>query len=80
MHKTSEDGNLSHIEIHPDRVAFDSGRPVMTSPANYQGSVSAGRAVVVWDGGRAAARALVDAMQILESEAELEIVSAWRSP
>ena len=80
MHETSQDHHLSHIEIHPDRVAFDSGRPVMTFPANYEGSVFDGRAVVAWDGGRAAARALADAMQILETEAEVEIVSVGRSP
>jgi len=80
MHETSNDHNLAHMEIHPDRVTFDSGRPVMTFPANYTGSVFNGRAVVAWDGGRAAARALADAMQILEAEAEVEIVSVGRSP
>ena len=80
MHETSTDHTLAHIEIHPDRVAFDSGRPVMTFPANYTGTVFDGRAVVAWDGGRAAARALADAMQILETEAEVEIVSVGRSP
>jgi nucleotide-binding universal stress UspA family protein len=80
MHEANVDANMSHIEIHPDRVAFDSGRPVMTFPANYEGKVFNGRAVVAWDGGRAAARALADAMQILENEAEVEIVSVGRSP
>lgn len=80
MHEAGVDHNLSHIDIHPDRVAFDSGRPVMTFPANYEGSVFNGRAVVAWDGGRAAARALADAMQILKTEAEVEIVSVGQSP
>ncbi|TRD15323.1 universal stress protein [Palleronia caenipelagi] len=80
MHETSHDPNQSHTEIHPDRVAFDSGRPVITFPANFSGSVFDSRAVVAWDGGRAAARALADAMQILETEAEVEIVSVGRSP
>ncbi|MCF6445059.1 universal stress protein [Nereida sp. MMG025] len=80
MHEAADQHQLTHLEIHPDRVAFDSGRPVMTFPANYEGSVFDGRAVVAWDGGRAAARALADAMQILETEAEVEIVSVGRSP
>lgn len=80
MHETDLDHSLKHIDIHPDRVAFDSGRPVMTFPANYEGSVFNGRAVVAWDGGRAAARALADAMHILETESEVEIVSVGRSP
>lgn len=80
MHESSEDHNLTHMEIHPDRVAFDSGRPVMTFPPRHDGSLFDGRTVVAWDGGRAAARALADAMQILKAEAEVEIVSVGRSP
>jgi nucleotide-binding universal stress UspA family protein len=80
MHESNLDQNLSHIEIYPDRVTYDSGRPVIIFPANFTGSVFGGRAVVAWDGGRAAARALADAMQILETEDEVEIVSVGRSP
>lgn len=80
MHEDNLDRNLSHIEIYPDRVTFDSGRPVIIFPANFEGSVLGKRAVVAWDGGRAAARALADAMQILETEDEVEIVSVGRSP
>ena len=80
MHESSTDQGQSHIEIFPDRVAFDSGRPVMIFPADFEGSVFDQRAVVAWDGGRAAARALGDAMQILETESSVEIVSVGRSP
>jgi nucleotide-binding universal stress UspA family protein len=80
MHESNLDANLSHIEIYPDRVTYDSGRPVIIFPANFTGSVFGGRAVVAWDGGRAAARALADAMQFLEAESEVEIVSVGRSP
>ncbi|MDT8326836.1 MAG: universal stress protein [Roseovarius sp.] len=80
MHESSLDRNLSHIEIYPDRVTFDSGRPVIIFPTNFEGTVFGKRAVVAWDGGRAAARALADAMQILETEDEVEIVSVGRSP
>lgn len=80
MHERTETPAQSHIEIFPDRVTFDSGRPVMIFPAGYRGSVFDGKAVVAWDGGRAAARALADAMQILETEASVEIVSVGRSP
>jgi nucleotide-binding universal stress UspA family protein len=80
MHESSLEANMSHIEIYPDRVTFDSGRPVIVFPANHEGSVFGQRAVVAWDGGRAAARALADAMQILETEDEVEVVSVGRSP
>ncbi len=80
MHERPETPTQSHIEIFPDRVTFDSGRPVMIFPAGYRGSVFNNKAVVAWDGGRAAARALADAMQILETEVSVEIVSVGRSP
>ncbi|WP_227268664.1 universal stress protein [Roseobacter weihaiensis] len=80
MHETPQAPGRSHIEIYPDRVTFDSGRPVMIFPAGYRGSVFNNKAVVAWDGGRAAARALADAMQILETETSVEIVSVGRSP
>ncbi len=80
LHERSQTPNQSHIEIFPDRVTFDSGRPVMIFPAGYRGSVFGGKAVVAWDGGRAAARALADAMQILETEVSVEIVSVGKSP
>lgn len=80
MHETMQEYGQSHIEIYPDRVTFDSGRPVIIFPPNFSGSVFGQRAVVAWDGGRAAARALADAMQILETEKSVEIVSVGRSP
>lgn len=80
LHETAPEHGQSHIEIYPERVTFDSGRPVVVFPANFAGSVFGGRAVVAWDGGRAASRALADAMQILETEQAVEIVSVGRSP
>lgn len=80
LHETTPIHGQSHIEIYPDRVTFDSGRPVILYPGTHTGSVFGGRAVVAWDGGRAAARALADAMQILETESSVEIVSVGRSP
>lgn len=80
MHESNQNQNLKHIEIYPDRVTFDSGRPVIIFPANFTGSVFGKRAVVAWDGRRAAARALADAMQILKTEDEVEIVTVGRPP
>jgi nucleotide-binding universal stress UspA family protein len=79
MHETSEYGQ-AHIEIYPDRITLDSGRPVITFPAGYNGKLTKRRVVVAWDGGRAAARALADAMQILDQEDTVEIVSVGRLP
>lgn len=80
MHENNRTQNQSHIDIHPDRVTFDSGRPVIIFPSKFEGTVVGRKAVVAWDGGRAAARALADAMHILRTEDEVEIVSVGRSP
>lgn len=80
IRESSIDHNIRHIELFPDRVTYDSGRPVIIFPADFKGSFFGKRAVVAWDGGRAAARALADAMQILETKDEVEIVAVGRSP
>lgn len=80
LHEMAEGFDRTHLEIHPDRVAFDSGRPVILFPAGFTGAVFDSKAVLAWDGGRAAARALGDAMGILETEQEVEIVSVGRAP
>lgn len=80
MHENNLSPNQSHIDIYPDRVTFDSGRPVLIFPSGFSGTVIGKKALVAWDGGRAAARALADAMNILETEDEVEIVSVGRSP
>lgn len=80
LHEHAEGYGQTHLELYPDRIAFDSGRPVMVFPRGHDGPLFDGKAVVAWDGGRAAARALADAMAILEDEKEVEIVSVGRSP
>jgi nucleotide-binding universal stress UspA family protein len=49
-------------EPHPDAVAMMSGRPVLVAPRILRDDAPADGAVLAWDGGRAAARALGDAM------------------
>jgi nucleotide-binding universal stress UspA family protein len=80
MHEASAEYGQAHIEIYPDRITLDSGRPVITFPAGYSGKLTGRHVVVAWDGGRAAARALADAMQILASDDAIEIVSVGRLP
>lgn len=49
-------------EPHPDAVAMASGRPVLVAPRALRDNALGEGAVLAWDGGRAAARALGDAM------------------
>lgn len=80
MHETTAEYGQSHIEIHPDRVTYDSGRPVIIFPHAYGETTLRKKTVVAWDGGRAASRALADAIRFLEKDDPVEIVSVGRSP
>ncbi|MDO5630260.1 MAG: universal stress protein [Paracoccus sp. (in: a-proteobacteria)] len=51
--------------VRPDVVALRSGRPVLVVPSTYDAPSIIESAAVAWDGKRAAARALADAMHIL---------------
>lgn len=54
--------------VSPDIIALQSGRPVLVVPEGYAASTLADHALVAWDGKRAAARALNDAMSVLEEK------------
>jgi len=60
---------------HPDLVALNSGRPVMVVPPDLSDNVLNEKAVLAWDGGRAAARAMSDALDILETKSEVTVIS-----
>lgn len=64
-----------NLDVHADRVALISGRPILAIPANYQIDEIGNNAIVAWDGSRAAARALFEAMNILETKSSVEIVT-----
>ena len=65
--------------VDPDHVVFDSGRPMLIVPDEYSPpSALIEHAVVGWDGGRECARALSDAMLILETKSKVSVVSVGR--
>ncbi len=67
-----------HIELHPDRIAYVSGRPALIFPAGHTDADFNDYAILAWDGGRTAARAMHDAMQILETKKRVDVVSVGR--
>ncbi|MEL6681775.1 MAG: universal stress protein [Pseudomonadota bacterium] len=79
MHEDAAYGQ-EHLEIHPERVTLESGRPVISFPAGQSAGLGGQHVVIAWDGGRAAARALADALQILDPSNTIEIVSVGRVP
>jgi nucleotide-binding universal stress UspA family protein len=63
------------VMLRPDIVALQSGRPVMIVPADYEVAELQEHAVLAWDGKRAAARALSDAMLILETKTLVTVLT-----
>jgi len=66
--------------LHPDIVALESGRPVLIVPRGGAPERLGDQAMVAWDGRRAAARALADAMQILETKSLVTILTVGEVP
>lgn len=54
------------LVLHPERIAYASGRPALLIPRRFEPDTQITRtAVVAWDGGKRAARAFYDALPIL---------------
>jgi nucleotide-binding universal stress UspA family protein len=65
----------AEYELHPDRIAYSSGRPIMVAPKDYRPTQINETAVVAWDGKRTSSRAMFDAMQILETKSEVTVLT-----
>ncbi len=61
--------------LQPEELILRAGKPVIMVPENYQVRPFKEEAVIAWDGSASAARALTDAMQILETKKRLDVVS-----
>jgi nucleotide-binding universal stress UspA family protein len=59
----------------PQAMLFDSGRPVVLIPRTYRAGLALDHVGVCWDGGRYAARALHDAMPLLELAGCIDIIA-----
>ena len=61
--------------IRAEELVSRTGRPLLVVPHDYEPRDFGEHAVVAWDGSRPAARALADAMQILETKKRLDVLS-----
>jgi nucleotide-binding universal stress UspA family protein len=61
-------------EVIIEGALFGSGRPVIVVPYIQKAPLKLDRVMVTWDGGRAAARAIADAMPLLERAGRVEVV------
>lgn len=69
------DDDDEHVTLHPDRIALLSGRPVVVVPAGHDAGARHSHAVLAWDGGRAAARALSDSLRLLEADGKVSVLT-----
>jgi len=61
-------------EVVNEGVLFESGRPVIFVPFIQKAGLKLDRVMVCWDGSRAAARAIADALPFLHKATQVEIV------
>lgn len=59
----------------PEDIVMRSGKPIVIVPKEYDVRPFKGTAAIAWDGSRSAARALTDAMQILETKERLDVIT-----
>ena len=67
-------------EIIDEGVLFGSGRPVVFVPFIHKGGMTLDRVMVCWDGSRAAARAVADALPLLKKGKQVEVVIVSDKP
>jgi nucleotide-binding universal stress UspA family protein len=60
--------------IISESTLFDSGRPMIVVPYIHKGPFKLDRVMVCWDGSRPAARAIADAMPLLQRAGSTEVV------
>lgn len=65
---------------HPDLLALRSGRPVLVVPSGYMAEALSDHVLLAWDGKRAAARALGDAMDVIEGKRALTVLTVGGNP
>jgi nucleotide-binding universal stress UspA family protein len=69
-----EPHQLARAELIVAAAIFNSGRPVILVPFIHKGSLGLNRVMVCWDGSRTAARAVGDAMPLLERAKAVDVV------
>jgi len=67
-------------ELIAESTLFESGRPVIIVPYIQEAPLKLDRVMVCWDGSRSAARAIADAMPLLERAGLIEVVIIANEP
>jgi nucleotide-binding universal stress UspA family protein len=71
----TQPGKSGPDELIAEAALFESGRPVIIVPYIQKNGLRLDRVMLCWDGSRTAARALADAMPLLEFAKSIEVVT-----
>jgi nucleotide-binding universal stress UspA family protein len=81
MHQVDEKGDQSDLDkLITEEVLFSSGRPVLYVPYVGVRAVESQKALIAWDGSRAATRAVHDALPLLETLDDVVILTVGNNP
>ncbi|MEM9783538.1 MAG: universal stress protein, partial [Pseudomonadota bacterium] len=69
-----------HVLQHPDRMALTAGRPVVVVPPGYDAEATHGPVLIAWNGSRAAARSMSDALALTAVGEEVVVLSVGDDP
>ncbi len=67
-------------EVIDETVLFESGRPVIFVPFIQKGGMTLDHVLICWDGSRAAARAVADALPFLKKAKQVEVLIVSEKP
>jgi nucleotide-binding universal stress UspA family protein len=67
--------SAANYNLVPEAVLFNSGRPMLLVPYIHERAFEARRVMICWDGRRAAARAVLDAMPFLSAAEVVDIIA-----
>src|SRR6266540_992561 len=70
----AEPNQTAAEDLIAEAAMFQSGRPVIVVPYIHKGGLKLDRVLVCWDGSRAAARAIGDAIPVLERAKAVDVV------
>lgn len=74
MRQPARDAPTDH-ELLAEAALFGSGRAVFLVPASHSGAAKLRKALIAWDGGPTAARALAESLPLLRRAEEVEVVA-----
>jgi len=74
MGPTEKNSDFPHMQVHPDVIARNAGKPVIVVPGGYNPDSFNDKVLLAWDGKRAASKAMSDAIGLLKPDAEISLL------